>query len=94
MIQYIQFIIFSVILGIFIYYQKNNIIDKFNNAFEGFTNNLEGFKSVSNFINLFSLEKPRILSNEINVTTEGVPTIALDLLFSTKLYFNDTCNGS
>jgi TRAP transporter TAXI family solute receptor len=71
MIEYIQIIIFTIILGTFIYYQKDNIIDKFSNL----NINREGFQMVSN---LFSLEKPKILSQEINVTTEGVPTIAQD----------------
>jgi TRAP transporter TAXI family solute receptor len=80
MIEYIQIIIFTIILGTFIYYQKDNIIDKFSNL--NLNLNKEGFQMVSN---LFSLEKPKILSQEIDITTEGVPTIAQD----TESIFNN-----
>jgi TRAP transporter TAXI family solute receptor len=77
MIQYIQLIIFTFLLGTFLYYQKDKIIDKFNsygvNSFENFQNTGIGL----GISNLFSLEKPKILTNEVNITTEGVPTIVL-----------------
>ena len=79
MIHYISFIIFSIILGTFIYYQKNNIIDKFNTMYNGFNYNLEGFQSISGFNNIYSLVKPMILSNEVDVTTKGIPVIATDM---------------
>ena len=79
MIHYIQFIIFSIILGTFIYLQKDNIIDKFNTVYSGFDYNREGFQSILGLNNMFSMVKPSILSNEVNITTKGVPTIATDI---------------
>ena len=77
MIQYIQLIILTFLLGTFLYYQKDKIIDKFNsygiNSFENFQNTGIGL----GISNLFSIEKPKILTNEVNITTEGVPTISV-----------------
>jgi hypothetical protein len=77
MIQYIQLIIFIFLLGTFLYYQKDKIIDKFNsyslNSFENFQNTGIGL----GISNLFSIEKPKILTNEVNITTEGIPTIVI-----------------
>ncbi len=72
----IQFIIFIILLGTFIYYQKGKIIDKFNSyrstSFEKFENIGIGLT------NIFSLEKPKLITNEINISTEGIPTIAVN----------------
>ncbi len=74
MIQYIQFIILTILLGTFLYYQKDKIIDKFNSY-----TSLERFENIGiGLTNIFSLEKPKLITNEINITTEGIPTIAVD----------------
>ena len=94
MFQYIQFIIFIVILGTFIYQQKHNIIDKFSDvlpkSISNFTSNLTSNFNLKNNVesfkngvglgvsNLFSLEKPKILTSQINISTEGIPRIAND----------------
>ena len=88
MFHYIQFIIFLVILGTFIYQQKQNIIDKFSDilpkSISNFTsnfklkNNVENFKNSLGVSNLFSLEKPKILTSQIDISTEGIPRITQD----------------
>jgi len=47
--------------------------------YNGFNYNLEGFQSISGFNNIYSLVKPMILSNEVDVTTNGIPVIATDM---------------
>jgi TRAP transporter TAXI family solute receptor len=79
MFSFIQLIIFIIIFGTFIYYQKDKIIDKFMSKYSNI--NLEGFTNIYNniggFSNLFSLEKPKIISNEINISSKNTPIITL-----------------
>jgi hypothetical protein len=70
----IQFIIFAIILGTFLYTQKDKIIDKISQL--NLNLNLEGFQ----MNNLFSLEKPKILKTEVNLSLEGIPVITNDSL--------------
>ncbi len=70
----IQFIIFAIILGTFLYTQRNKIIDKISQL--NLNLNLEGFQ----MNNLFSLEKPKILKTEVNLSLEGIPVITNDSL--------------
>ncbi len=81
MFSFIQLIIFIIIFGTFIYYQKDKIIDKFMSKYSNYNLNLEGFTNIYNtiggFSNLFSLEKPKIISNEINISSKNTPIITL-----------------
>jgi len=66
----IRFIIFITILATFLYTQKEKIYEKvrsYNFSIEGFS-----------FNNVFSLEKPKLLKTEINLSTEGIPVMTLD----------------
>jgi TRAP transporter TAXI family solute receptor len=71
----IKIVIFIIILGTFLYTQKDAILNKINT----YSHKIEGFNF--NFPNnVFSLEKPKIISTEINLSTEGIPTIINDKL--------------
>jgi TRAP transporter TAXI family solute receptor len=70
----IQFIIFAIILGTFLYTQKDKIINKISQL--NLNLNIEGFQ----MNNLFSLEKPKILKSEVNLSFEGIPVITNDSL--------------
>lgn len=75
MFSFIQLIIFIIIFGTFIYYQKDKIIDKFMSQYSNSNLNLEGF--IGGVSNLFSLEKPMIISNEIDISSKNTPIITL-----------------
>ena len=86
MFSFVQTLIFIIIFTTFLYTQKDKIVDKFNSIYsnininlEGFTNttNKNGFDSFGGFSNLFSLEKPQIISNQVNVSTKNIPIITL-----------------
>lgn len=74
MFQILHFIILIILAGTFIYYQKDKIVDKFRSSYTGFTSNTEGFQ----LSNLFSLQKPSILQNTINTSTDDLPIISLN----------------
>jgi TRAP transporter TAXI family solute receptor len=82
MFSFVQSLIFIIIFATFVYTQKDKIVDKFNSIYsninlEGFTNNKNGFGGFAGFTNLFSLEKPKIISNEINISNKNTPIITL-----------------
>jgi len=82
MLDLVQFIIFITILGTFIYYQKDKIIDKFSNI------NITAFEGFSGFSNFFSIENPKILSRNYKIN-EDLPIIMLDTenTFNNELSF-------
>ncbi len=73
MFQILHFIILIILVGTFIYYQKDKIVDKFKSSYAGLNTN-EGFQ----LSNLFSLQKPSILQYSIDTSTEGLPIISLN----------------
>jgi len=74
MLHILHFIILLILVGTFIYYQKDKIVDKFKSSYAGLNTN-EGFQ----LSNLFSLQKPSILQQSIDTSTEGLPIISLNL---------------
>jgi hypothetical protein len=73
MLHILHFIILLILVGTFIYYQKDKIVDKFKSSYAGLNTN-EGFQ----LSNLFSLQKPSILQQSIDTSTEGLPIISLN----------------
>jgi TRAP transporter TAXI family solute receptor len=71
----IKFIIFTIILATFLYTQRISIINKINS----YSSKIEGFNFNFNN-NIFSLEKPKMISTEVNLSTEGIPVMINDKL--------------